>query len=171
MSLRARAMADLLVMAYACDLTRVASLWYSDPLSDVLYPGASAGHHQLTHDEPGDMPTVKRITESIMLDGAYFLEQLEQIQEGDGTLLDHSAILFTTDVSYARTHQIDEYPILVAGRAGGRLNSGFHYRSETKENACMVSMSLIRAMGLNRAKFGEGPDETSQGLRALEVSA
>ena len=171
MSLRARAMADLLVMAYACDLTRVASLWYSDPLSDVLYPGASAGHHQLTHDEPGDMPTVKRITESIMLDGAYFLEQLEQIQEGDGTLLDHSAILFTTDVSYARTHQIDEYPILVAGRAGGRLNSGFHYRSETKENACMVSLSLIRALGLNRAKFGEGPDETSQGLRALEVSA
>ena len=170
MSARSRLMTDMLVMAYACDLTRVASCWYSDPLSDVLYPEAGAGHHQLTHDEPGDMPTVQRITEGIMTDAAYFLEQLDAIPEGDGTLLDHSAILLTTDVSYARTHQIDEYPILVAGRAGGRLNTGFHYRSTTKENACMVSMSLTQAMGLSLAKFGEGPDETSQGLSALEVT-
>jgi hypothetical protein len=159
-----------MVMAYACDLTRVQTCWYSDPLSDVLYTDAAAGHHQLTHDEPGEMPTVKRITTGIMTDAAYFLEQLDAVQEGDGTLLDHSAILMTTDVSYARTHQIDEYPILVAGRAGGKLNSGFHYRSTTKENACMVSLSLVRAMGLSRDKFGEGPDETSQGLSALEVS-
>ena len=115
------------------------------------------------------MPTVKRITESTMMDAAYLLEQMDRIQEGEGTLLDHSAILMTTDVSYARTHQIDEYPILVAGRAGGRLTTGHHYRSTTKENACMVSLSLVRAMGLNREKFGEGPDETSQGLSALEV--
>ena len=89
---------------------------------------------------------------------------------GDGTLLDHSTILFTTDVSYARTHQIDEYPILVAGGAGGKLKTGFHYRSTTKENACMVTMSLCRALGLNLDTFGRGPDETSQGLSALEVS-
>jgi len=170
MSARSRILTDLAVMAFACDLTRVTSCWYSDPLSDVLYPGASAGHHQLTHDEPGDMPTVNAITRSIMADGAYFLEKLDSIQEGDGTLLDHSAILFTTDVSYARTHQIDEYPILVAGRAGGKLNTGFHYRSDTKENACMVSLAIARAMGLSMETFGEGPDETSQSLAALEVS-
>ena len=169
MTERGRVMAELLVMAYACDLTRVASCWYSDPLSDVLYPGASAGHHQLTHDEPGDMPTVKLITESTMMDAAYFLERMDSIEEGEGTLLDHSAILLTTDVSYARTHQIDEYPILVAGRAGGRLKVGHHYRSATKENACMVSLSLVRALGLNRETFGEGPDETSQVLSALEA--
>ena len=116
------------------------------------------------------MPTVNRITQQIMADGAYFLEKMDAVQEGDGTLLDHCAMLFTTDVSYARTHQIDEYPILVAGRAGGRLKSGLHYRSETKENACMVSLSLLRAMGLNLSKFGRGPDETSQGLSAMEVS-
>ena len=170
MSARSRLMTDLMVMAYACDLTRVQSCWYSDPLSDALYADASAGHHQLTHDEPGDMPTVDRITRGIMADAAYFLEQLDAIQEGDGTLLDHSAILLTTDVSYARTHQIDEYPILVAGAAGGKLNTGFHYRSTTKENACMVSLSLSRAMGLNLDTFGQGPDETSQGLPALEVT-
>ena len=169
MSVRSRLMSDLLVMAYACDLTRVLSYWYSDPLSDVLYPDAAAGHHQLTHDEPGDMPTVNRITQQIMGDGAYFLEQMDAVKEGDGTLLDHCAMLFTTDVSYARTHQIDEYPILVAGRAGGRLNSGFHYRSTTKENACMVSLSLLRAMGLSLDAFGRGPDETSQGLSAMEA--
>ena len=169
MSVRSRLMTDLLVMAYACDLTRVQSCWYSDPLSDMLYEDAAAGHHQLTHDEPGDMPTVDRITKGIMLDAAYFLEQLDAVQEGDGTLLDHSAILLTTDVSYARTHQIDEYPILVAGSAGGKLSTGTHYRSTTKENACMVSLSLMRALGLNMETFGRGPDETSQGLSALDA--
>ena len=169
MSARSRVMSDLMVMALTCDLTRVCSYWYSDPLSDVLYPDASAGHHQLTHDEPGDMPTVNRITESIMYDAAYFLERLDSVVEGDGTLLDHSAFLLTTDVSYARTHQIDEYPILIAGQASGRIKSGIHYRSETKENACMVSLTLARAMGLALDTFGRGPDETSQSLSVLEV--
>ena len=48
-----RAMTDLLVMAVACDQTRVFSHWFSDPLTNKLYPGATMGHHSLTHDEPG----------------------------------------------------------------------------------------------------------------------
>ena len=101
MSVRGRLMADLMVMAYACDLTRVQRCWYSDPLSDVLYPNAAAGHHQLTHDEPGDMPTVQDITEGIMTDAAYFLERLDSVQEGEH--LGPRAVLLTTDV-YTRTH-------------------------------------------------------------------
>ena len=67
MAERAAIMNELSAMAFACDLTRVLSYWYSDPLSDTLYFDAAAGHHQLTHDEPGDMPTVDRITTAIML--------------------------------------------------------------------------------------------------------
>ena len=69
------------------------------------------------------MPQCQAITYSMMEDFAYYLEALKAIPEGDGTLLDNCVILGTTDVSYARTHQIDEYPILPAGSAGGTLNS------------------------------------------------
>lgn len=168
MAARAAVMNELSTMAFACDLTRVISYWYSDQLSDALYFDAPAGHHQLTHDEPGDMPMVNRITTGIMADFSDFLGRLKSIPEGDGNLLDHMAIMATTDVSYARTHQIDEYPILVAGKASGRLNSGLHYRSATKENACMVPLTIIRSLGLALEQYGEGPDETGLSVSALE---
>ena len=170
MAERAAIMNELSAMAFACDLTRVLSYWYSDPLSDTLYFDAAAGHHQLTHDEPGDMPTVDRITTAIMSDFADFLDKLKAVPEGDGTLLDHMVILATTDVSYARTHQIDEYPILVAGGANGRLKGGIHFRSETKENACQVPLTLIRSLGITMDTYGSGPDETSSSVSALEVN-
>lgn len=168
-SVRARVMADLLVMAYACDLTRVASYWYSDPLSDVLYPGATAGHHQLTHDEPGDQPKVNEIITATMGDLNYLLEQLQAVPEGAGTLLDHSVILATSDVSYGRTHQIDEYPIVLAGGGSGALKPGVHYRSASKENAGKVPLTVLRAMGVAVEAFGTGDAKSDQGLSAVEA--
>ena len=133
-------------MAYACDLTRVMSYWYSDPLNNVLYPAATAGHHQLTHDEPGDQPQVHQIVLDAVDAYAQLVASLSSVQEGDGTLLDHTVLLGTTDVSYGRTHQIDEFPILLAGQCGGALTTGVHYRSATKENTSHVVLSILRAM-------------------------
>ena len=109
MDVRAQVMTDLVTMAYACDLTRVMSYWYSDPLNNVLYPAATAGHHQLTHDEPGDQPQVHQIVLDAVDAYAQLVASLSSVQEGDGTLLDHTVLLGTTDVSYGRTHQIDEF--------------------------------------------------------------
>lgn len=168
MHARSNAMADLLTMAYACDLTRVASLWYSDPVSNVLYDDASAGHHQLTHDEPGEQPQVNAIVKSIMTDFAGFLERLDAVPEGDGTLLDNCAILATSDTSFARTHQIDEYPILIAGSAGGSLKTGLHHRSLSKANASVVPLSLMQAVGSNATSFGEGDALVEAGLSEIQ---
>lgn len=170
MSARSRVITDLVTMAFACDVTRVLTYWYSNPLNDVLYPETTAGHHQLTHDEPGDQPQVHEIVVSIVEDFAYFVDSLRSIEEGDGTLLDNSVILGTTDVSYGRTHQIDEYPLLLAGTACGALKTGFHYRSETNENASLVSLSLLRAMGVRLSEFGAGPGRVEQGLGVIEES-
>ena len=168
MSARSRVMADLVTMAYACDLTRVMSCWYSHPVSDVLYGNATAGHHQLTHDEPGDQPQVHEIVVSIISDFSYLIESLRNVPEGDGTLLDNSVVLATTDVSYGRTHQINEYPILLAGTACGALKTGFHYRSETQENTSQVGLSLLRAMDVRAAEFGVGAGNVTSGLSVIE---
>jgi hypothetical protein len=169
MRARSAVLSELVAMAFACDLTRSLSFWYSDPLSDVLYAGATAGHHQLTHDEPGDQPQVHDILLEIMGSFADLIEALRAIPEGDGTVLDHSAILGTTDVSYGRTHQIDEFPMLIAGSACGRLKTGQHYRSSTKENAGKVPLSILRALGINAGSFGIDDAYTADGLSAIEV--
>jgi hypothetical protein len=165
---RSRAMSDLVTMAYACDMTRVLSYWYSQPVSDVLFPDTTAGHHQLTHDETDEMPQVNQIVISIMADLAYLIESLKNIPEGDGTILDNSIIMATTDVSYGRTHQIDEYPIIIAGTGCGTLKTGFHYRSGTKENTSLVSYSLINAMGATISEFGGEAGRVTSGLSVIE---
>ena len=169
MQSRARLTADLLTMALACDLTRVASLFHSDPLSDVLWPSMSAGHHQLTHDEVGDQPQVNQIVIHSIEDLAYWIDAMKAVPEGDGTLLDNTVLLATSDVSYGKTHQIDEYPIILAGRGGGALKTGFHHRSETRANASRVPMSIMRAMGMTQASYGAEDAYTESGVSEVEA--
>ena len=165
----ADAMADIVAMTLACDQTRVFSHFFSYPVNNVLYQGATAGHHQLTHDEPGDQPQVNEIVSFIIRQYARLIERLKAVPEGDGTLLDSCAVLATSDVSFGRTHSLEDYPILIAGNACGALKSGIHYRSATGENTSKVILSLIRAMGIPAASFGEEAGRTEQGLGAIEA--
>jgi hypothetical protein len=162
------AMIDLIAMSIACDQTRVFSEFYTDPVSDVLFPGASAGHHQLTHDEPGDQPECVDIT--AMCVGAYgdLVARLAEIPEGDGTILDRCLVLGTTDVSYGRTHALDDFPILVAGSADGRVRQGEHLRSEG-DNASKVLLSIVRAMGITAPSFGAGDALATDGFSDWEL--
>jgi hypothetical protein len=169
MSAISRAMADVLVMALACDQTRVFSDWFSMPISNVLFKGATSGHHQLTHDEPGDQPQVAAILLQVMEELTYLISALRAVPEGDGTLLDHCAILATSDCSYGRAHSVEEYPILIAGSCSGALKQGIHYRSVSNENASKVLFTLCRAMGLNMDTFGKGPGEVNTSLAGIEA--
>jgi hypothetical protein len=165
-----RVVSDLVAMALACDQTRVFTSMYSQPVNNVLFEGASMGHHQLTHDEPDPQPEVDSILQLIMQDLAYFLGKLDSIVEGDGTLLDHSIVLCTTDVAFGRTHTLEDYPLLLAGSGCGTFRTGLHHRSPAPDNACKLSLSLMRAMldGLP-AEFGRGPGHTTEGLSAIEL--
>lgn len=164
-----RAMTDLLVMAVACDQTRVFSHWFSDPLTNKLYPGATMGHHSLTHDEPGEQPEVNMITKFIMGEFAYMVEALAAVPEGDESVLDHMVLLATSETSKGQTHSFEEMPIVLAGSACGALNQGIHYRSHTGENASKVMLSVVRAMGINAPTFGLGAGEVSDGLSAIQT--
>ncbi|MEE2788240.1 MAG: DUF1552 domain-containing protein [Myxococcota bacterium] len=169
LSARNRILCDIAVMALACDQTRVVSNFITKPLTNLLLADARAGHHQLTHDEPGEQPQVHRIILSVMAELRYFIEALRSVREGNETLLDHMALLATSDISYGRTHALDEFPILIAGGANGRLKTNMHYRSTLAENTSKVMLSLVRACGINAATFGGEAGEASDGLGAIEV--
>lgn len=166
----AEAMADLLALAMACDQTRVFSHLLHNPVSNALFPDSPMGHHRLTHDEPGDQPEVARVMDQIMNHLAHFLGRLDAVDEGEGTLLDHCAVMCTTDVSFGRTHSLEDFPVLVAGGACGRIKTGFHYRSPALDNASKVGLSLLRAVGVSAASFGGGPGLATEGLSAIEVT-
>ena len=169
LSERHRLLVDLAVMSFACDQTRVWSDLFTHPVHNFVFPGTDAGQHQLTHDELDPQPMVNDTVKQAVDEFRYLVEALSAIPEGDATLLDHCAILGTSDVSLGRVHALDEFPIITAGSCGGALKTGIHYRSETRESASAVMLSIVRAMGINAASFGGDDAMVTEGLSALET--
>ncbi len=166
---KSRVMADLAVMALACDQTRVFSFQVNSPIQNLQIAGSDQGFHNLTHDEPEPQVQVKRIVTSIMEEYTYMIQRLDAVDEGGESLLDHMALLATSDISFGRTHSLDEFPIVIAGTANGRLRAGLHYRSPFAENTSMVMLSLIRACGVNAGSWGAEGGYVEDGLGAIEA--
>jgi hypothetical protein len=166
------AMCRLAALAWSCDLTRVFSLHFAGSVASTVYwqVGEDKPHHQLTHDESGEQPIVHAATIFVMQRLARLLEQLRDTPDGAGNLLDSAAILASTDTAEGKEHSIKDYPILVAGRAGGRLkHPGVHYRSGSGENTSKVLLSLLRAVGLRLPRFGEKGGRVEDGVGAIEA--
>jgi hypothetical protein len=169
LQLKNRVICDLLVMALACDQTRVFYDAFSQPVNNMLFLDLATGHHQLTHDEPDPQPLHERVVRFSIAQFAYLVSRMAAVPEGDGSLLDHSAVLCTTDCSFGRTHAIDDYPMVIAGGASGALRQDIHYRSPSNENASKVMLTLMRAVGARAAEYGFGEAHTMDGLGAIET--
>jgi hypothetical protein len=166
------AMARVVALGLACDLTRVFSFMFSGSVGETSYPevGQDKAHHQLTHDEPGDQPLVHAATVFIMRQLAVLLETLAATPDGAGNLLDRSVVLASSDTADGRDHTLKDYPILVAGGGGGALrNPGIHYRSEIRENTSKVLLTVLRAAGVKLDRFGRKGGEVEDGLGAIEA--
>jgi len=166
---KSRVMADLTVMALACDQSRVFSFQVNSPIQNLQIADSDQGFHNLTHDEPEPQVQVKRIVTAIMAEYSYLVQRLAEVQEGGASLLDHSAVLATSDISLGRTHSLDEFPLVIAGSANGRLATGVHYRSPFAENTSKVLLTVQRACGLNAGSWGAEGGYTEDGLGAIEV--
>ncbi len=164
-----RAFGDLMAMAMACDQSRVFSNFLTYPVSNVLFPGASAGHHRLTHDESPPQPEVHKIVVYCLERYADILRSLQAVEEGDGTLLDSCVILGTSDVALGNTHTLEDYPIVLAGGACGALKTDVHYRAPSADNASKVMLSIIRAMDIAAPEFGKDDGHVKEGLGAIEA--
>jgi len=178
-------MAELLAMAMACDQTRVFSHLFTKPVGNTRLPleidnfelfGNLEGHHTLTHDEPrfeDGSPTPMWRVHEVMIwyfqQLATFVDKFRAIEEGDGTLLDHMALMATTDTSNPRGHWVTNFPIMYFGNASGRLQQGVHIRSEG-DNAARVGLSMIRACGAaSVVGFGKDAGYTEDGFGEMET--
>jgi hypothetical protein len=141
-----RLMIDMQVVAWQTDMTRVASLMLGRDGSNRAYReiGISDGHHSISHHQ-GDQEKVDKLIKIDELHVgmfAYLLDKLRQTPDGDGTLLDHSLVLFGSSISESNIHTHDDLPIVLAGRANGQLTGNRHlvYPKETPLNNLFLNM-------------------------------
>lgn len=164
------AMSHLLAYALSCDLTRAFSMMFSCAGSGVVvWPaGARNGLHQMCHDEAVPQPTVHAAVTFIMARLADCLRILRDTPEGAGNLLDRCSILCTTELSEGNVHSNDEFPVLIAGKGGGRLRGGTHVRTN-RANASHAGLSALRGAGIAAPTFGHGPGQVADHLGELFV--
>ena len=150
------AVADVLAMALTCDLMRSFSVLWSTAGSGVIVwqAGGPYSMHATCHEEPMPQPTVHACTTWTMGNLATFLRTLRDTPEGDGNLLDRCSILCTSELSDGWTHANTEFPILVAGKGGGRLRGGIHYRSTTNRNTSDAVLTALHGAGVEVDSFG-----------------
>jgi hypothetical protein len=147
-------------MALACDLTRVVSLEFSSPASHVDYPdigitgaGLGTSFHEYEHQRGYDANVLAGIRYFFELYGD-FVAALRALPEAGGTLLDRACVLGTSDVSGGWDHAMNDYPLLVAGRAGGALPFPGVHVALAGDNATRVPLTCLRAIGAPVEVFG-----------------
>jgi hypothetical protein len=139
-------MSDLMVIAFQTDMTRVISYMMAREGSNRSYRsiGISDGHHSVTHH----MNDSEKIAKTMKIDQlhvqclAYLLDRLKNTPDGDGSLLDHSMILFGSSISDGNAHTHHDLPLVLAGGGNGKIKGGRHirYAPETPMNNLLLSM-------------------------------
>src|SRR5688572_21047295 len=121
-----KAQMDLMVLAFACDLSRVVSLQWSTAESTIVHSqlNITGEHHLMSHDINTNSGALTSINTWYAEQFAYLLGELEKIPEGDGTLLDNLLMFWPNELSQGEVHSRRGLPYLLAGHAGGQLATG-----------------------------------------------
>jgi hypothetical protein len=148
-------MQDMLAIALACGLTRIATLRYAGAVSNIRHTwiGSSRGHHDLAHGGGAAADEFRKVTHWYADEFSAFLDRLKAIPEGDGTMLDSSLVFWSSDMANGG-HGFKNAFYVVAGRAGGALRTGRTMRVPGTSHSDLL-LAVAHAVGVTgAAKFG-----------------
>jgi len=152
-------MFDLLALAYKSDVTRVATLMFGKDLSPATYPesGNRSGFHGASHhaNNKGNMDNFALINKYHVSMLAYFIDKLATTNDGDGSLLDHSMILYGSSMSNGNQHDHDPLPIVLVGGAGGKLEGNRHIVTPAKTPMSNLLLGMLDKLGVRKDSFGD----------------
>lgn len=155
-----RAQMDMLVMALACDMTRVASLQWSRSVSNVQHNWVplrlNSGHHDLSHYDDNNQDSqadLLEINKWYSEQFAYMLGLMDDVQEGDNTLLDNSVVVWVNELGKGNSHTRRDIPFMLAGGAQGYFNTGRHIDFGGEPHGKLL-VSLTHAMDKPVNTFG-----------------
>ena len=153
-----RLMSDLVAIAFQADLTRVVTLMYSREGGNRTYRsiGVPDAHHGLSHhqNDPERMARLQLIDRHHVAMLAYFLGKLRDAQDEDGSLLDHSVVVYGSSLSDSNAHTHDNLPTLLAG-GGGALRGGRHLRYPEGTPMTNLFLTLLDRLGVQRDQIGD----------------
>jgi len=149
-------MTDMLVMAMACDLTRVATLQWTDAASRASFPflNLPQNHHFYQHDGGFQSAECATINRWFTQQFAYLLTKLQSTPEGDHTILDSTAVVYITEIAVPPTHDYRGVPFLIAGNAGGSFKTGRYVKYDHKPHSNLL-VSLQNAYWIDSNTFGD----------------
>jgi len=154
-----RLMFELLALAFQTDSTRVATFMLAHDGSNRPYPfiGVSDGHHDLSHHENKEEKKLKisKINLFHTTQLAWFLAKLKSMKEANGSVLDNCMIVYGSGIGDGNRHNHDDLPVLLAGRGGGALQPGRHFKLDRKVPMTNLYLSLLDRMGVKAEKLGD----------------
>jgi hypothetical protein len=152
-------MFDLLALAYKSDVTRVATLMYAKDLSPATFPESTnrSGFHGASHhaNNKANMDNFALINKYHVSMLAYFIDKLATTQDGDGSLLDHSMILYGSSMSNGNQHDHDPLPIVLLGGAGGKLEGNRHIVTPAHTPMSNLLLGMLDKLGVHKETFGD----------------
>jgi hypothetical protein len=155
----AKLMFDLQVLAWQCDLTRVITFMMAREQSQRAYPeiGVPEPHHPLSHhgNKPEMVAQVLKIDIYHARMFAYYLEKLRATPDGDGSLLDHSMIVYGSGMSNGSGHDYHKLPIVLAGGGAGKIKGGRHLRYKDDTPLTNLFLTVLDKLGIPMEKLGD----------------
>jgi hypothetical protein len=160
-----RLMYDLMHVAFQTDTTRICTFMLGNggTFRTLQEIGIADAYHRLSHHgkDPAKLAKLQRIDQHMVEQFAYFLKRMKGVPEGDGTLLDHSMILYGSALSDPDRHNHENLPIVLAGRGGGTVKTGRHvkysnaFRTKKEVPLSNLLLSMLDRMGVDADRFGD----------------
>jgi hypothetical protein len=161
-----RLMMDMIALAFQSDTTRVCTFMFNNEVSNQSFsfvPGVSGGHHSTSHHQNKEdaLKQYQLINRWHIEQYAYLLRKLQDIKEGESTLLDNSMVLFGSGLRDGNVHSPVNLPIILGGRAGGRIAAGQHIVYAPNTPLANLYVSMLDAFGAPTERFADSTGSAS----------
>lgn len=152
-------MCDVVALGFQTDKTRIATLLLCRDISGMFYPflGVRSAHHSASHRDDSD--DYEEIVRYYVGQLAHLCGRLASMPEGEGTVLDHSLILFLSNMWSGSRHDSSKVPVLQVGSLGGALETGrvldYTDAGDDDRKLCAMYLSIMQRMGVSVDRFGD----------------
>jgi hypothetical protein len=152
-----KVMLDIMINAFMCDVTRVGSFAYEHTTTEIRHTwlGVNVSYHSnVTHhnNDATALANYATVNQWLVSQFVYVLQALDKIQDGDGTMLDNMVCMCFSELSDGNSHSNQDMPVLLAGSAGGALQTGRAIAGSG--NIEGIYVALMQALGVNQTSFG-----------------
>lgn len=158
-----RLMCDIIALAFQTDKARVATLLLCRDLSGLFYPflDVRTAHHPASHYDEGD--DYEKVSRYYVSQLAYLATRLNEMPEGEGTVLDHSCLMFVNNMWSGSKHDSSKVPLLLVGGLSGTLETGrvldFTQSGDDHRKLCSLYLSLLDRMDVKLSNFGDADSQ------------